>query len=969
MEAKEAATDFTIKNTKRNYVYACIPPAVVILLTILVFMFVPRTYTYGSPEVEPAYWNRTEGISDGILTEGLFVAEKGHVKALSFMLDNASGNRAAGGSITVEIFDENGAPAGEKTLPIEEVNLRHFQEFEVAADVVAGAAYTYRVSAAGLGDTPVCMGMLASVAMTPEDGRTGAVPTVTSAPIMERIYEDSMNMSGAAAYIVCILLIGIILTYILLKEDVLVKSCLMYGMAVAAVFLLILMSDEGKEPLRLNGSELESMTAYAEDTRLVIDDSEGYYGIMGATKDMVLEKGTYTIGIVHKATAEGSHIVVRDNGSFLALYPIVPESSYGEYTFTLDGDCEQLKIQIMFGGEGSLTIREFTLTPEGRFYNDAYFMAFVFVLLSIAGIFLYRRNRVQPFAKESLMTACIVLGFGILAGYPYFSTNLIGADDLAYHLVRIEGIKGAILEGQLPAVIHPEGLNGNGYLTSMYPNMFLYIAAVLRIAGISLALSYKTMMFLANIATAYFTYIALRSMTKSRTAMYLGTALYVLLPYRFTNIYARGAVGEALAMTFLPLIIAGFYHVLFEDKKKWYYLVIGFTGVLQSHVLSTVIMAVIFGIACIIWIKELFQEKRYIALLQAAGVTVLLNLWFLVPFIFFYRKENLSPQSLEWSNFIEHAINPSFFMETLSMENNRYLSLGVPVVCLAAVCLLYIVCERKRTKKDSYLLYLFTVGCVLCFMITGYFASWDFMEIGIFNKLLKMLQFPWRLFGTAALLFLFAGCIWLAEARLLGKYMKIIAVVLVGINLLSGMTAPAGKDNFAYEEFTDTHSTGHAAKLVGIPKSYATIIEPYEWRLNSIQNSELRTAPLASDEEQVTITAFEKEGTRSKLTYTATGGEQYVEFPLLNYIGYEAEDEHGNRLAIETGDGSRLRVALQADGMEHDIYVRYAGPAIFKIAAAVSLLSYIAVAAAVLYKLYKKKAAAGRLWQKQGEIV
>ena len=74
-----------------------------------------------------------------------------------------------------------------------------------------------------------------------------------------------------------------------------------------------------------------------------------------------------------------------------------------------------------------------------------------------------------------------------------------------------------------------------------------YIPAFLRLLGVSLALSYKTLIFLANIATVAVIYKVLKSMTPSRYACILGTALYILLPYRFTNIYARGALGETLA--------------------------------------------------------------------------------------------------------------------------------------------------------------------------------------------------------------------------------------------------------------------------------------------------------------------------------------------------------------------------------------------------------------------------------------
>lgn len=131
------------------------------------------------------------------------------------------------------------------------------------------------------------------------------------------------------------------------------------------------------------------------------------------------------------------------------------------------------------------------------------------------------------------------------------------------------------------------------------------------------------------------------------------------MPYRFTNIYARGALGETLALTFLPLIIAGFYHVLLGDKKKWPWLVIGFTGVIESHVLSTATMGVIFAVCCLIFIRELFCDKRWLELLKAAGLTVLLNLWFLVPFLFFYLKENLYQKALDWSGFSEYSINAS----------------------------------------------------------------------------------------------------------------------------------------------------------------------------------------------------------------------------------------------------------------------------------------------------------------------
>ena len=54
----------------------------------------------------------------------------------------------------------------------------------------------------------------------------------------------------------------------------------------------------------------------------------------------------------------------------------------------------------------------------------------------------------------------------------------------------MEGLKDGILDGQIPVIIMPDGLKGNGYLNAMYPYLFLYIGAFLTMD--SLAQKYHT---------------------------------------------------------------------------------------------------------------------------------------------------------------------------------------------------------------------------------------------------------------------------------------------------------------------------------------------------------------------------------------------------------------------------------------------------------------------------------------------
>ncbi|MFR5795353.1 MAG: hypothetical protein ACLUI3_07200 [Christensenellales bacterium] len=43
----------------------------------------------------------------------------------------------------------------------------------------------------------------------------------------------------------------------------------------------------------------------------------------------------------------------------------------------------------------------------------------------------------------------------------------------------------------------------------------------------------------------------------------------MLAAYRLTDVYARFAVGEALAMVFLPLFIAALWDCVAGDKNRW----------------------------------------------------------------------------------------------------------------------------------------------------------------------------------------------------------------------------------------------------------------------------------------------------------------------------------------------------------------------------------------------------------------
>ncbi len=718
------------------------------------------------------------------------------------------------------------------------------------------------------------------------------------------------------------------------------KSKVLYLIGVCCIIFLLWLGNEGDNPLAYLGSELQySFGVLDSNNALVIRDSVARSGIVASTPQIVVNRGTYTINFDYITDTEGNAVELWEQGSKVAGWTLQPTQTRFSQEFTLAKDAKQLSVRLNYEGTGSFTIQRLELAPRTFFYTDTYFMILLFVLLNAAGYFLYQRHLQKPIAQEKLVDACIIAGVALLAMSPMFSTYLYNGDDLCYHLARMEGIKDCILDGQIPAIIMPDALKGNGYLNAMYPYLFLYIGAFLRICRVSIGLSYKMVVFLANLGSALCAYYAFKSVSKSRRAVILAVVLYTLMPYRFTNIFSRGDLGETLALTFWPLVIVGMYHILLGDRKKWYFLVLGFSGILQSHILSVMFVMGFCVISCLVYVVNVWKEKRYVEIGKAAGMAVLLNLWFLVPFLYYYFQESLGTELLRWSGYFDQSINPSNFAQSISLYNKQYFSLGLPLLGCIGIGVLYLVCEKKKneTRLDRYLGFLLILGVVLCWMTTGYFPSMEMRKNGFLDSIMTMLQFPWRFLGPACTCFLFVGVLWLDKSEILKPYRNLIFALFIGLNLLTVQTIPTDNIHMPYSSAAATASKGHDSKMA----ANIGIFYPHEWRLDGITDDRLMTSVLVSDLDHVNVTNYRKAGTKAVAVYTADAEGNYLEMPILNYAGYRAYDENGKRLEILEGDDHRIRVILNGDGKEHEVYVRFGPVAGFLIAALISLLTVV----------------------------
>ncbi len=734
-------------------------------------------------------------------------------------------------------------------------------------------------------------------------------------------------------------------------NEISTKSKIIYGVVLCLVVFIFWVNNEGSKPIIYNGSDLQySVGQVDSESALAIKDGTARDGVVASTAKYVMNKGSYTVKLDYLGEDAGSALELWEQNQKIAGWSIDNSDIHLSCDFTLPKDVKQLQFRISYGGEGSLTVKSLEIIPHTLFYTDTYFVIAVFLLLNLCGVFLYKRHLKTPFSQEQLVDFGVILGVALLSMSPMFQTYLYNGDDLCYHLARMEGIKDGILDGQIGVNILPDGLMNNGYLNTMYPYLFLYVGALLRIFRVSVALSYKSIIFLANLGTAVSAYYAMKSMTASRRSVILAVVLYTLMPYRFTNIFSRGDLGETLALVFWPLVIAGMYHIVLGERRRWYYLVIGFGGVLQSHILSAVFVAAFCVITVILYCVRIFREKRYLEIGKAAGVTILLNAWYLVPFLYYYFGESLQKEILRWSSYFEQSINLSNMTQSISLYNKQYFSLGLALLGCLGIGVVYLLCEysRKKTLTDGYLLYLMVLGCILTLMTTGYFPNRVMFDNAFLKPIVTMIQFPWRFLGPASACFMFVGAIGISRSQILRPYRNIVFAMLIGLNLLVIITVPTDNNHMPYKNAQAVASKGHESKM-GVNVG---IFYPHEWRLEGVSDDKLTNNVVVSDWNSITIDYYEKKGTKASVTYSALADGNYIELPMQSYIGYRAKDENGDRVAILRGEGARMRFMVKGDGERHTIYVRYGPVAGFVIANIISALSL----AAVIWRILKKKA-------------
>lgn len=726
-------------------------------------------------------------------------------------------------------------------------------------------------------------------------------------------------------------------------------SYALFLFAILFVAFLVLLGDESDRTLHVNGSDTDKQIGTRVNNTITIYEYQLESGKLSESAQYSLDSGNYTIGVEYYSESSENYFQIVSYNEILFSSYLNPSRTYETFNFHLNRDYEVVQIVFYYAGSGTMVLNSYDLSAESGFYRDTVFAAVLVILIALAfgAAYIIRTRKQKPFSPVPLFLFAI----GALISLPLMNNYLLWGNDIAYHLARIEGIKDGLREGQFPVMIYPEGLQGHGYLNAMYPNLFLYIPAILRLMGVSIATSYKFLLILSNIACVLLTYSALRSIKVRTRIALMATTLYVLLPYHFTNLYSRAALGEALAMAFLPIALTGLYHVILGDKTKNWQLILGITGLIQSHVLSSLIVIIICVLAAIIFIVPIIREKRLLNIAVAAVITLLINLWFIIPFLHYYSTDTLNTDALNWSKYQEYTVYFDTLFGVGTTTNFRSLSLGLPIGVMIVLSAAFVAKRIHKHEKyeplKSYSTFLFFIGLFFLFMIIQPFPGDKLMVLTPLKAFMENLQFPWRLLGIVATIFTLTGAVTLNETDFLNPHEKELSVVLAILACL--IVVPPSLENYPYIDYDkgiiSTYSFGHANKVSGIPVLTNSAIYPYEWRTKGLTNALVNDLDVRLSSSNIAILEYNRLGTTTTLTYSNDSSNEAITLPITFYDGYYASDESGTAITLYMSDGGEVAFIPKADNQSHTVTLRYTGILRFKLGYIVSLISIIGLPA------------------------
>ncbi|WP_156032770.1 hypothetical protein [Prevotella sp. 10(H)] len=515
----------------------------------------------------------------------------------------------------------------------------------------------------------------------------------------------------------------------------------------------------------------------------------------------------------------------------------------------------------------------------------------------------------------------MILVFGPAYNHPGY--------DYYFHLKRFEAMITAMQEGTFPFYIDYAAALKYGYLSRVFYSdvIFLPFAALGTLIGSYEA--YEVMLFTMTVLCGVFMYIAVDKIYKSSYAAFLAGILYTFSVYRFYDIYNRGALGEVFAFTFIPIVFLGLYYIIKGDYRKWYIIAAGFSLLIFSHVISTVLTFISVVIILIFYCKSMIKEpKRIYYLLLAGVVTLLITAAFIFPLLEQMQANHYRYETNDWTlpanakiplDYVFWGLISGFYYP----KDISIVGIGIQ---LTSVILLRIFVKDKSAALKS-------VDIGLLIGIFYIFASSKLFPWGRFPfTLLSFIQYPGRLYLLVTFFFAVGGGYYLSKIVTKQKTRLIVAAFVI---ICTGTVIYMHNQNFRllHVHIGQTNKEPNPSNFF-----YLNGAEYVPDRIESAYHILFRGDTIVSIDGKAKAENQQREKSVLNINVNTQDADS-LELPLFYYKGYTAEIDNETLPVRQSKNGL---VQIPVDKSE-DVKVYYKGTIIQKVSYCISILAIFAL--------------------------
>lgn len=357
---------------------------------------------------------------------------------------------------------------------------------------------------------------------------------------------------------------------------------------------------------------------------------------------------------------------------------------------------------------------------------------------------------------------------------------------------------------------------GHPILEFLYP-LSSYFASLFHFVGFTLVDSVKLVFGTSFVLSAFAMYFFVKELIGDEKASLFAGLLYIIAPYRFVDLYVRGAIGEHVAFIFPPLI---FYFLLKLSKRysNWHVIggAISIAGLNLSHNAISLMFMPLFGLFVLFL---LFQSKNKVKLVSQYFIVFFwgfgLSAFFWIP-AFMEGKYTLRDIVTGGGEYIASFVNwKDFLFGQWSYGGTLFLSKQIGIFHWGSVLGTIFAFYHLYKKKNK--LWIICLGGFIIFWATLFLMTSVSDFVWQAFTILQKFQFPWRFLSIIVFLSSLMGGILLSLIS--NKYKKVALLILIlGLMIINNDYWRAQdflrkEDSFYKGVYSGTTDTGESAPI------------------------------------------------------------------------------------------------------------------------------------------------------------